>query len=270
MTSTVDDKVIKEFGKQWNHFSEYSGHFASKDLLADTMGPLMGLDDLKGAAVAEIGSGNGRIVNMLIEAGVSKVLALEPSDAVRTLSKNVEPYGERVEVVQATGDQLPARNFDYVFCIGVMQHVSDPLPVLRAAREALKPGGKYFMWLYAKEGTEMYRALVMPFRAVTKRLPIAVLTRLSWALMVGLTGYIHLCKLSSKLPLSKYVTEVMGKVSPEARTITIYDQLNPTWVRYYSKSEVEKMMVDAGFTDVKTYHRHGYSWSVLGTVAPAK
>lgn len=268
MTSGTDAKVIRDFGEQWNRFTEYSGHFASPNLLADMMGPLMALDDLKGAKVAEIGSGSGRIVNMLVEAGASKVLALEPSDAVRTLAKNAKPFGERVEVVQATGDRLPAGNFDYVFCIGVLQHVSEPLPVLRAARKALKPGGKYFMWLYAKEGTERYRAIVMPLRSVTKRLPAPVMTGLSWSLMVALTGYIQLCRLSSKLPLSKYATEVMGKVSAEARTITIYDQLNPTWVRYYSKSEVEKLMTDAGFTDVKTYHRHGYSWSVIGTVRP--
>lgn len=270
MINAVDAKVIEEFGQQWNQFSEYSGHFASKNLLADMIGPLMELDDLKGADVAEIGAGAGRIVNMLMESGVSKVLALEPSDAVRTLRKNLEMHGERVAVVQGTGDQLPAGNFDYVFCIGVMQHVSDPHPVLLAARKALKPGGKYFMWLYAKEGTEKYRAFVMPLRMITKCLPTVILTGLCWALMVGLTGYIQLCKLFPNLPLAKYATEVLGKVSPQARTITIYDQLNPTWVKYYSKSEVEKMMNDAGFTDVNTFHRHGYSWSVIGTVAQSK
>lgn len=261
-----DAKVIEDFGEQWNRFSEYSGHFASKNLLADMMGPLMSIDDLRGARVAEIGSGSGRIVNMIIESGAEKVLALEPSDAVKALRKNMRPWGDRVEILQARGDALPQRNFDYVLCIGVMQHVSEPLAVLRAARRALKPGGKYFMWLYAKEGTERYRSIVIPMRAITRRLPGPVLTGLSWSLMVALTGYVQVCKVLPFLPLAKYSTEVMGKVSPEARTVTIYDQLNPAWVRYYSRAEVENMMTDAGFTDVRTYHRHGYSWSVIGTV----
>jgi SAM-dependent methyltransferase len=264
--ASTDAKTIKDFGEQWTRFPEdNTGYYASKDFLADILNPLITPGEIKNSYVAEIGAGTGRIVKMLVETGAGRVLALEPSDAVGPLRRNVTAYGDKVEVVHGAGHELPARGFDYVITVGVMQHVSEPIPVLKAALNALRPGGKFFMWLYAKEGTEMYRAFVMPVRSVTRVLPHPVLNGICWTLGVGLNGYIQLCKLSKYLPLSKYMTEVLGKVSNKARVMTIYDQLNPTWVRYYTRQEVESMMREAGFADVKAEHRHGYSWAVVGT-----
>jgi len=136
---------------------------------------------------------------------------------------------------------------------------------MKAAFRALNPGGKFFIWLYAKEGTKSYRQLVIPLREISKRLPPSILSLISWFLALILSMYVLLCKNYQKLPLSSYMIEVIDKVSLKARMMTIYDQLNPIWVKYYSKSEVEDMMKASGFTNVNFYHRHGYSWSVIGT-----
>jgi hypothetical protein len=57
---------------------------------------------------------------------------------------------------------------------------------------------------------------------------------------------------------------VMLPLTPSARRVVIYDQLNPAYAKYYRRGEAEALLASQGFTDVKLHHRHGYSWTVLG------
>ena len=50
--------------------------------------------------------------------------------------------------------------------------------------------------------------------------------------------------------------------------LTIYDQLNPSFVKFYRGPEVKEMLERAGFRDVALHHRSGYSWTALG-IKPA-
>jgi hypothetical protein len=60
------------------------------------------------------------------------------------------------------------------------------------------------------------------------------------------------------------MTEVIGRMSPPKRRLVIYDQLNPEYAKYYRREEAIALLADNGFKDVIAYHRHGYSWTVMG------
>lgn len=76
--------------------------------------------------------------------------------------------------------------------------------------------------------------------------------------------YILLCRFIP-LPMHVYMREVLANFKHSVRRMTIYDQLNPAYAKYYFQKDAEALLADAGFTDVRTFHRHGYSWSVIGT-----
>jgi hypothetical protein len=97
-------------------------------------------------------------------------------------------------------------------------------------------------------------------------MPHSALVGFTWMLGFALDAYIGLCHLFP-LPMRAYVRNVLAKFSPQVRRLTIYDQLNPTYAKYYSMLEAEALLVDSGFSDVNIYHRHGYSWSVLGVAS---
>ena len=78
-----------------------------------------------------------------------------------------------------------------------------------------------------------------------------------------LTGYAHLCRYL-QLPMRKYMIEVILKQSKWYRMVTVFDQLNPTDAKYYSKEQARALLADNGFVDVRLYNRHGYSWTVMG------
>ncbi len=91
METDLKTQTIEDFGEQWTAFRDNPGYYGSADLLSDLFGPLLSRDAVKGRRVADIGSGTGRIVNMLLDAGAEHVRAVEPSgrDGSRTIRQNV-------------------------------------------------------------------------------------------------------------------------------------------------------------------------------------
>lgn len=261
----LKDTTIKDFGEQWSAFRDNPGYYGSAVLLADLLGPLVALDELEGKTIADIGSGSGRIVNMLLDAGAGRVVAVEPSAAMDVLKDNTAARKERIDYLQIPGDRLPpGLGLDYVVSMGVLHHIPEPVPVVRAAFEALRPGGRCIVWLYGYEGNETYLSLALPLRRLTVLLPHRVLVALSHVLEWTLTAYIGLCRIVP-LPMRSYMRSVLAKFPRSVRRLTIYDQLNPAYAKYYTRAEAEALLPAGGFTDVKVYHRHGYSWTVCGT-----
>ncbi len=261
-------KTIKDFGEQWTIYQTNDGFYASQELFSDIVGPLIGYSDIKEKRVLDIGSGTGRIVMMLLEAGAEQVFGVEPSDAYHVLCKNVGKSGlkavGRTTLLHCRGDEIKYdHEIDYAFSIGVIHHIPEPDAVVKAAYQALKPGGKFVVWLYGKEGNEVYLRFVEPIREVTKRLPHKVLVGIVWILYYALCMYARLCKWF-RLPLREYLINVLFRFTPDKRRLVIYDQLNPSYAKYYSKCEVEGLMRRGGFVNTKLYHRHGYSWTAVG------
>lgn len=262
MPQDLSTKTIQDFGRQWTIFRDNEGFYGSKALLADVLGPLLSLDALRGARVAEIGSGTGRIVKILLESGVDHVTAVEPSDAFAVLCENLR-FTDKVKCLHTTGDHLPRDgNFDFVFSIGVLHHIPDPAPVVDAAFSALRPGGRFLVWIYGKEGNELYLRLSTLLRLLTTRLPHVLLVPIVRILDIALLLYLQLCR-SWSLPLKDYMS-IIRKLSPDKRRLVIYDQLKPSFAKYYTREEAE-MLLKRKFTEVQSFHRRGYSWTVIGT-----
>ena len=261
----VQARTIRDFGRQWTAFPENRGYYASLDLFEDIVSPLLALDELAGAKVAEIGSGTGRIVRMLLDAKVSSVLALEPSAAFEALRENTRDRADRVQLLRATGEQIPpAADLDFVFSIGVLHHIPRPEPVVQAALRALRPGGRICIWVYGREGNELLLAFLLPLRTITQRLPHVALTALSRLIDVPLLGYMALAR-ALPVPLGRYLRDTLGRFGPAERRLVIYDQLNPAYAKYYTRAEAYELLRQAGFDDVRLHHRHGYSWTAVGT-----
>ncbi len=258
------DRTIRDFGDQWLRYRDNEGYYGSLDLFSDILSPFLKPVDIKNRRVAEIGSGTGRIVNMLLEAGAQHVIAVEPSDAFEVLCRNIR-QPERVTCLKILGEKLPPdANLDYVFSIGVLHHIPDPHPVVKATFTSLRPGGRFLVWLYGAEGNTLYLALAKPLRGVTRHLPHVILVGLVSILYWPVAFYVRICH-RWPLPLSGYFVSVFGKMTPEKQRLIIYDQLKPAYAKYYTKSEAEELLRNGGFEEVRAHHRHRYSWTVIGT-----
>lgn len=264
------EKTIADFGEQWTTYRSNDGFYASQEMFADMLGPYEKSIDIKNAKAIDIGSGTGRIVMMLLEAGAAHVTAVEPSAAFDVLRTNLQESGitpERYTLLNCRGDEVPEEcQADLAFSIGVLHHIPDPHPVVRAVYNALRPGGKFVIWLYGKEGNGLYLTFIEPLRKITKHMPHWALVGLVWMLYIPLCVYTLLCHVLP-LPLKNYLLNVLFRMSPEKRRLVIYDQLNPEYAKYYTRRGAEDLLQSNGFKKVAVHNRRGYSWTVIGTKA---
>jgi SAM-dependent methyltransferase len=91
----------------------------------------------------EIGTGNGALLEALDEMGFAEVVGFEPSAAAVAAA----PPATRARIRVAPFDpcalpaDLPRGHFSLLIANQTLEHVEDPLALLRAAHELLAPGG---------------------------------------------------------------------------------------------------------------------------------
>jgi SAM-dependent methyltransferase len=262
--TTLNSRTISDFGEQWTQFPTNTGYWASLDCLKDIFGPLYDVGSLQGKYVAEIGSGAGRIVNMLLDAGASRVVAIEPARCFPVLVANVRRRSNRVLLVHAEGETIREYvDLDFVCSIGVLHHITDPDRLVAASLCALKPGGKMLIWVYGLEGNQFYIWLCKPLRALTTKLPHASLDLLVSVLLPALIVYMKAC-LFLPLPLRPYMLNYISRLDWLQLRRAIYDQLNPAFARFYTRQEAIDLLGKNGFTNVDSFHRHKFGWTVIG------
>ena len=253
---------IKDFGKQFKYHDKIDDYWGSLEMLKDIVNPF-NLDLIKNKIICEIGVGSGRILKNLIKLSPAKIYAIEPSEAIEIAKKNNK--GSKVEILykKISGQMINYNNeIDYIFSLGVIHHIPEAEIVCKKIYESLKPNGKFIIWLYGKEGNKLYLLIFDNFRKITKFLPDKILNFISIILNVFLSAYIFVCKYIN-LPLRNYMINVISKCSFEKRKFIIFDQLNPSYSKYYSKNEVENLLKKSGFKKIQITNRHNYSWTAI-------
>ena len=171
------DGYARAFGLQWLTFrrtqlDSHSGTTISRDRAHRCLGATL-LADLaagRAASVLEVGCGAGRFTEILLEAGAA-VTSVDLSAAVEANAENCPPSA-RHRVLQADVEALPfaPRQYDVVFCLGVIQHTPSPETTIARLYDQVRPGGVLVIDHYAKDPGWWLSAKPL-WRAVLKRLP---------------------------------------------------------------------------------------------------
>jgi SAM-dependent methyltransferase len=140
------------FGLQWNAFRKtqldsYTGTTISRDRLTRCVGG--SLDVLRGKSVLEVGCGAGRFTEVMLAAG-ARVFACDLSNAVEANYENCH-QASHYFVCQADARRLPVEphSFDFVVCLGVIQHTPSPEETISALAGNVRSGGTLVIDHYA-------------------------------------------------------------------------------------------------------------------------
>src|SRR5260221_10215924 len=140
------------FGLQWNAFRKtqldsYTGTTISRDRLEKCLGG--SLEVLRGKSVIEVGCGAGRFTEVMLAEG-ARVFACDLSQAVEANYDNCHHWPGYF-VCQADARRIPAapHAFDFVICIGVIQHTPNPEETIESLSRYLRPGGMLVIDHYA-------------------------------------------------------------------------------------------------------------------------
>jgi 2-polyprenyl-6-hydroxyphenyl methylase/3-demethylubiquinone-9 3-methyltransferase len=107
-----------------------------------------GRADLRGAKVADIGCGGGLLSEALARAGAN-VTAIDLGEKLIQIAK-LHLFESNLQVdyrVQSSTElaEAEAASFDVVCCMEMIEHVPDPLAIVRDLSAMLKPGGQLFL-----------------------------------------------------------------------------------------------------------------------------
>jgi len=181
------DDYTAPFGLQWNEHphtqldSRTSATLSRRRLERCTGMPLR---QLAGLRVLEAGCGAGRFTELLVQAG-ALVHAVDLSSAVEANRRNLgDPPPSNYVVAQADLRDLPfpARTFDVVVCLGVLQHTPSPEASIANLWRMVAPGGLLVIDNYGWTLSRLTK-LAPLYRLILKRLPPARAKRITDALV---------------------------------------------------------------------------------------
>jgi SAM-dependent methyltransferase len=147
------ENYARAFGDQWNRFprtqlDSHTGIPLSEQRLARCMRGALG--QLSGKCVLEAGSGAGRFTEILLKHGAA-VDSFDYSSAVEANAAN-NGGSDRLTLAQADIRHIPfpKDRYDFVVCLGVLQHTPDPDESIRSLWQRVKPGGSLVIDHYRK------------------------------------------------------------------------------------------------------------------------
>lgn len=166
------ENYADSFGLQWNRFattqidSKVGTNRSELRFINET---LWNEETLKGKLVLDAGCGSGRFSEIALKFGAN-LIAVDYSSAVDAARRNLTPHNNLI--VQGNLELLPISNetFDFIYCIGVLQHTSRPDVIIRELLRCLKIGGEMTLTFYENSSWHVLLYSKYLIRPITKRI----------------------------------------------------------------------------------------------------
>lgn len=151
-----ESNYTDNFGREWNEFQKTQiDKFNGKSVSRERFFAQTGWDkiDLSGKNILEVGSGAGRFSQIVLDYTKANLFSVDFSSAVEANFRNNGPH-ERLKLFRASIYDLPFEksSFDFVFCLGVLQHTPDFKKSVQCLIEMVKPGGELVVDFYPIRG----------------------------------------------------------------------------------------------------------------------
>ena len=256
----INENYTESFGFQWNiHQKTQLDSYTGLPISSNRVRAITGWSEttnLKNKSILEAGSGAGRFTEIILKTGAT-IVSFDFSNAV---DANFLNNGQSKSLSLFQGDifALPLReaSFDYVMCLGVLQHTPDPKTALGELSKMVKPGGQIFIDIYSSNILHLlhWKYLVRP---LTKLIDQHTLYRFVCAIVPFF------------IPISKFLKYIFGRfgarlvpivefsnlglapdLNREWAVLDTFDMYSPKYDKPASKSSVEAWLKGYEFKDI--------------------
>jgi SAM-dependent methyltransferase len=261
------ENYANNFGFQWNRFrftqlDSHTGTTITRDRFVESTG--WSPADLSGKRVLDVGCGAGRFAEIALEFGAN-LIALDYSSAVDACWQNNRRFPD-LTVVRGDIYRLPFApgSFDYVYCLGVLQHTPDVARAFQALPAQLRYGGRLAVDVYPKLLRNVLSSKYW-VRPLTKRMNQLRLYRLvERAVPVLLPASVALGrtpvlgrKLRHLIPVSNYegVFPLSREQLHQWAVLDTFDMLAPAYDQPQTAVTVRQWFAEAGMYDVEVFRK---------------
>lgn len=177
ITTRLDSEAVSVFWQEASHEEREAIYACAKALMPWRKGPFYLQDFLidsewvsakkyaliephfsvEGKDVADIGCNNGYYMFRLLQGKPRSLVGFDPSPLCRTQFDFINHFIQAPILFEMLGvEHLEGygREFDLLFCLGVLYHRSDPILTLKSLYKALKKGGELILDTLMIEGEE--------------------------------------------------------------------------------------------------------------------
>ncbi len=261
-SSTAKARTLHAFSYQWTSFVRNFDYY--RDIFLSFVTPFLRPEDFRDKLVLEAGCGSGRPASIACSFG-AEVVAVDLSEAVQTAHAMSQHY-PLLHVVQGDIYHLPVKpRFDFVYSVGVIQHLPDPRAAFKSIAKTVSPGTKLVVWVYGVR--ELWYRPIDWLRTLTLRLPFRLLHGLSFMLAVLSEIFLLIpYRVLSRIPFTAKLAEAIpGRIYArfpfKENVLGWFDRLGAPVTHYFTENDVQSMMHAAGFEHVRVVRRPGASAS---------
>ncbi|GAB4234840.1 MAG: hypothetical protein Tsb0034_08710 [Ekhidna sp.] len=272
--ANIDKVTVNSFGAEWSKFNSFTSEEINQ--VGNDYFDIVDFKYLnpKSTRALDVGCGSGRW-SLYIADKVLSIDCIDPSDAVLIAQQNLSKKAN-ARVTKASAEDMPFSDdsFDFVFSLGVLHHIPDTEEALKNCVSKLKRGGYLLIYLYYNLDNRgrIFRwilKIVSSVRYLIARLP-KVFKELSCDI-IAFTVYLPLIGISKmlawlfpkraiyqKVPLSYYIDKSLNVIRNDA-----LDRFGTPLEQRFSKNEIQKMLENAGITNIKFSNIEPY-WHAIG------
>jgi SAM-dependent methyltransferase len=257
------ENYASSFGFQWNRFprtqlDSNSGVPITRERFEASTN--WSAERIAGALVLDAGCGSGRFAEVSLTMG-GRVVAVDYSSAIDAARANLRRF-PNAHFVQADIYRLPfrAESFDFVYCLGVLQHTPDVERAFHALVPPLKRGGRIAVDLYPKT----WMNVLWPknwLRPLTKRMPrerlFRIVERAVPVLLPVSRAIARIPRVGRKLkhlvPVSNYagIYPLNEQQLREWAILDTFDLLSPAYDSPQNAGTLRRWFAAAGLHDVE-------------------
>ncbi len=254
------------FGKQWSIFRKTQLDSYSKIPVSENRffhATNWKKNEIKNKLILDVGCGAGRFAEIALQAGAN-LIAIDYSGAVKSAYQNLHLH-PNFSVIQADIYKLPFKSeqFDFVYCLGVLQHTPNVEKAFNCLPIMVKPGGKLCVDYYWKRFLTMMHSKYV-FRPFTKNMSHEKLLKV---IKILLPSLLHISNAFSKIPLIgkplqrllpianyKNVYPLSDQQNLEWSLLDTFDMLSPSYDNPQTAKDVKKWYENQNFTNIECLH----------------
>ena len=271
--NNINNKVIDDFGKEWEAYNQSSLSNIELEKLFQNYFDIFPFEKIgKNSEGFDMGCGSGRWAK-LIAPKVKTLNCIEPSKSAIIQAKNnlkdlsnCNFLNEDVFI-----NSLNDRSQDFGYSLGVLHHISDTKLGLASCLKKLKKGAPFLLYLYYRfDNKPIWFRLIWEtsnlFRKLVSKLPFKI--KLYITKLIAIFIYFPLARLSlvlekigfdvTNIPISSYKNNSFYTMQTDS-----LDRFGTRLEHRFTKKEIFEMMKDSGLTDIKFSKKTPY-WVAIG------